>query len=202
MKDFNAQSKNAYNRIADRYDDSFDGKFTEGFKLFLLEKIALEDGDFVLDIACGNGTLLNMMSKMKNIRGFGIDISDRMIKNAVARFEHIRFQVAGCEKIPLPDDSADTVTVCAAYHHFPDTAAFAREAERVLKAGGQLYIAEVYLPAIFRIACNPFVFLTGAGDVKFYSPGEIQKTFEPCGFTCQDVYRKGHIQILHFRKNS
>lgn len=51
----------------------------------------------------------------------------------------------------------DLITVCAAYHHFPDVKAFAAESHRLLKTEGCLYIADVYYPALVRFLCNPFV---------------------------------------------
>ena len=94
----------------------------------------------------------------------------------------------------------DVISVCAAYHHFPDTAAFAKEAKRVLKPGGTIYIADVYLPAILRLLVNPFVPLSRAGDVKFYSPKEIALNFEQLGFETVDAKTTGHVQMVFVRK--
>ncbi|HBK41695.1 class I SAM-dependent methyltransferase [Proteiniphilum sp. UBA1028] len=38
-----------------------------------------------------------------------------------------------CEETPFLDQTFDTITVCSAYHHFPDAKGFAREAYRLLK---------------------------------------------------------------------
>ena len=133
MSNFNAKSKATYDKIAHDYDDSFDGKFTRKFKRLLADNITLEDNISVLDVACGNGSLLALLSEQKTIHGFGVDISDQMIKNAVVGNPDMEFHVAGCEAMPFENDTMDLLTVSAAYHHFPDVKAFANEAKRVLK---------------------------------------------------------------------
>ena len=61
MKSFNEKSRESYNEIADRYDNSVEGRFTLEFKHMLLTEIKAEQGERVLDVACGNGTLLSML---------------------------------------------------------------------------------------------------------------------------------------------
>lgn len=200
MKDYNEYSKIAYNNKADNYDDTPEGKFTKKFKDLLCEIMILEKGINILDVACGNGTLLKMLTAKNEIHGYGIDISDKMVSNAKKNCRDMVFKVAGCEEIPFESDFFESMTVCAAYHHFPDTDSFAREAARVLKKNGYLYIAEIYLPAIIRVLCNPFVKLSKEGDVKFYSPKEIVSNFEMHGFQCSRVVRRENVQIVCMQK--
>ena len=200
MRNFEAKSIKSYNEKADDYDNTFDGKFTVKFKHYLLEKIKLTVGDAVLDIACGNGTLLNMLSSKYNIIGKGVDISEKMIANARMKAPQMMFEVAGCESIPFDDETIDIITVCAAYHHFPNVRLFAKEAHRLLKENGTIYIADVYYSTIIRWIINPFVPLSKAGDVRFYSPNEIIKNFEAFGFEAINISINGHVQIVSLRK--
>lgn len=200
MNKFNKKSRAAYNKIADDYDNSPDGKFTAKFKKLLLLSIDLKENYNVLDVACGNGTLLAAMKKQKSINGFGIDIAEQMIKNAAELNPEMEFQAAGCEAIPFQNNSMDIITVCAAYHHFPDADAFAGEAKRLLKIGGKIYIADIYLSSFLRIILNPLVPLLKSGDVKFYSPNEITNTFSKHGFVKTDVKITDCIQIISMKK--
>ena len=200
MSDFNAKSKAAYNKIADDYENSPEGKFTRKFKRLLAEHIKLDENANVLDVACGNGSLLALLSKEKNINGFGIDLSDRMIKNAIANNPKMKFYVAGCEAMPFENDTMDVMTVSAAYHHFPDVKTFAKEAKRVLKENGKIYIADVYLNPVLRFICNPFVPLSKAGDVKFYSPRQIINLFNQFGFEKMDVILSDGVQMISMKK--
>ena len=127
-----------------------------------------------------------------------------MIENAISRNSNMDFRVAGCEKIPFADDSMDIITVCAAYHHFPDTGAFAREAKRVLRPGGMIYVADVYIPSFLRVMLNPFIPLLfyKDGDVKMYSPKEIIGNFERIGFEVADKIVKSNVQLVSLTKRS
>ena len=200
MDKFNEKSKIAYNKMADNYDNTHDGRFTLKFKQRLARHMTLKTGSSVLDVACGNGTFLAMLNKEVAIKGFGIDIAEQMIKNAAINNPQMEFHVAGCEDMPFGDGAMDIITVCAAYHHFPDVAAFAKEAGRVLKTGGQIHIAEIYLPAFVRLVVNPFVPLSRTGDVKFYSPKEIIGNLDSCGFGKADVKIQGIVQIISMTK--
>jgi len=200
MKAFAEKSRDNYNQIADEYDNSPDGKFTEKFKHFLLEDAQIKNNDKVLDIACGNGTLLKMFSGRYTINGYGVDISDKMIENARIKCPDMIFEVASCEHTSFEEQMFDVVTVCAAYHHFPNVKAFAKEASRIVKPKGLLYIADVYLPFIVRSIFNPFISLSKAGDVKLYSPKEICENFEAYGFEHISFKQEGNIQIIVLRK--
>lgn len=200
MNIFEEKSKRSYNRKAEIYEDSFDGKFTKNYKKKLMAKVSVRDGNSVLDVACGNGKFLKMLSKIADIYGFGIDISENMIKCAKKMNPTMNFHVAGCDKVPFEGETMDIVTVCAAFHHFPDINSFAREMHRVLKKDGVIYIAEVYLPYLFRVICNPFVKYSRAGDVKFYAPVEIMDCFSKVGFKIDNMSIEGMVQIVSMRK--
>ena len=201
VSSINEKNIKAYDKKADNYNNTADGKFTEKFKKLLSENIVMDDNASVLDVGCGNGTLLSKLSQVKKINGFGTDISPQMIKNASTRHPEFNFTVSDCENIPFGDQSMDIITVCAAYHHFPDVDAFALESNRIIKPNGSLYIAEIRLPAIIRPIANLFLPFSKDGDVKFYSAKEIANTFSSAGFSFVKVIKKGHIQIVQLQKN-
>jgi len=196
MRDYSEINRKAYDKKAKCYDETLDGKFTEGFKSLLLDNIHVRDNDSILDIGCGNGKLLSGIEKSNLIQGFGVDISPEMIRYAKECYPKFNFVVSGCENIPFEDNSMDIIIVCAAYHHFPSVDLFAKEAKRLLKQNGSLYIAEIYLPSIVRHIVNLFLPLSKDGDVKLYSPKEIVNTFTNAGFYVERIIKKGHIQIV------
>ena len=201
MVDFDERSRVAYNAKADDYDNSREGRFTRGFQRMLLSHMNWNEDQCVLDVACGNGSLLASINSRKPIRGYGIDISERMIANAITKNPDMDFRVAGCEKIPFADNAMDIITVCAAYHHFQDAAAFAKEAQRVLVTGGTVYVADLYIPSFLRLVLNPFVpLLLRDGDVRVYSLKDINRNFELFGFEEVNSIVEGNVQFVSLRK--
>ena len=63
MANFKNKSKTAYKEKADYYDYSDEGRFTQKFKDILLSLIVLEENSNILDVACGNGSLLAALNK-------------------------------------------------------------------------------------------------------------------------------------------
>jgi ubiquinone/menaquinone biosynthesis C-methylase UbiE len=203
MSNFSERSKTAYNMKADGYDHSSEGQFTNRVHHLLLPMLEWQENQRILDVACGTGTFLAAVNACKPIAGFGVDIAERMIKMAAAKNPGMEFRVSGCDRIPFADGSMDIVTVCAAYHHFPDVAAFAKEADRILKPGGMLYIADMFVPPLVRIVVNPFVpLLFKDGDVRFYSPKQITANFKRHGFDEIDTKTSGSVQIVSMQKVS
>ena len=199
MSNYSEKNITAYNAKAANYDNTIDGKFTAKFKGLLVAHMQVNEGNRVLDVGCGNGTLLRKIARTRPVKGFGADLSPQMITVAGERYPEFEFTVAGCESLPFEESSMDIITVCCAYHHFPDTDAFALEASRILRPGESLYIADVYLPPVVRQIANVFLPLSKDGDVRFYSREEISRTFSRVGLELVSVVRKGYIQILHLR---
>ncbi|MPM08706.1 Ubiquinone/menaquinone biosynthesis C-methyltransferase UbiE [bioreactor metagenome] len=200
MNKFEKRSRDAYNKKALDYDDTFEGKFTAAYNRLLLEAVGLQDGDAVLDVACGNGRLLKMLAGRHAIRGYGIDISENMVAQAKLQNPDMEFTACSCEHLPYPDAVMDAITVSAAYHHFPHVDIFAREALRVLKPKGKIYIAEVYYPLCYRVLFTPLLPLLKEGDVKFYSPEAIIRTLTRAGFAVPAKLLTGRIQLISARK--
>lgn len=200
MNKFEKRSQIAYDKKAIGYDDSFEGRFTSEFKSMLLDRVKIESGNNVLDVACGNGRLLNQFAVQNCFNGYGIDISDQMIQQAKLLNPSMRFSTGSCERIPYADNLFDVITVCAAYHHFPSVDRFSEEAYRLMKKGGSIYIAEIYYPPFLRMLYSPLIPLMREGDVKFYSPDEIMKTLSNAGFHDSNFIINGHIQIVSATK--
>ena len=200
MNIYEKRSKNSYDKKAENYDSTFDGKFTVKFKRMMCETVCINANATVVDVACGNGRLLNMLAEKNSFNGYGVYISDKMIEQAKKINPNMNFSVAGCEELPFENEKIDVITVCASFHHFPNIQKFAEEAERVMKKEGILYIAEVYLPTILRVMCNPFVKFSKAGDVKFYSPNEIVSLFEKNGFVKNGIEINGKVQIIKLQR--
>jgi Methylase involved in ubiquinone/menaquinone biosynthesis len=186
-----------YDSIANTYDTSFDGKFTADFKQRMLELCNVKDGDNVLDVGCGNGKLIYEISRMAQIKAYGIDISPNMIKECKKQYQNIEFAVTSGERLPFDDDSFDILTICCVLHHLHDPQKFFAEAKRVLVKGGILLVGEPQFPFIIRKLTDWIVSpLLKAGDNKLFSHKRLVEFFAANEFQIIEIENKDFKQII------
>ncbi len=195
------ESRIAYNKIASEYDMSREGQYTRFHIKELADTIDLNEGDVVLDIACGNGTLLRELSKKAKIQANGIDISENMIHAAKTRYPEMNFAARPCYPLEWGDESIDIITICCAFHHFDNPQGFVNECNRVLRKNGTVYMADPNFGAVLRFFANNFwVRFSKSGDVKIYSKKELEEFFYNSGFKTVQVYRKDKGLFLKAKK--
>jgi ubiquinone/menaquinone biosynthesis C-methylase UbiE len=113
----------------------------------------IRPGDTVLDLACGPANQLAQVARLNPQSHFiGIDLSSGMLTQAralVARkgMVNVEFRQADITDLRfLADASVDAVMSTLSLHHLPDVASLERalrEAARVLKPDGGLYLADL-----------------------------------------------------------
>jgi SAM-dependent methyltransferase len=114
----------------------------------LLDRLDLQLGEAVLDVACGPGSVTRLAATAVGRRGrvTGVDLSPAMLAIAQATpllpdAAPIEYQKAAADQLPVTEAEFD-VTIC---HHglqfFPDRAAALAETRRALRAGGRVGIA-------------------------------------------------------------
>lgn len=188
------RSKITYNNMAAEYDTSPEGRYTIPHKAELVKRVTLHDGDSVLDVACGNGTLLGELARKADVYAYGVDLSENMVAAARERHPNVTFQASPCVPLPFPDKSMDVITVSCAFHHFEDPRAFGEECMRVLKAGGTLYMAEPFFSPVVRWLANTIWFpFSKSGDVRVYSGKELCRILEDAGFGEAKTHRTGAV---------
>jgi ubiquinone/menaquinone biosynthesis C-methylase UbiE len=118
----------------------------------LLDLAQVADGQSVLDIGCGTGTLAIAAWQRSQPNGsvYGIDISAAMIAaaqrkgRAIARNASLRFLEGAAVALPFPDGMFDTVMVVTMMHMLPEPERLLtlKEASRVLRPGGRLLFVD------------------------------------------------------------
>ena len=188
-----------FDKRAASYDDGFEGKFSKKFYRVLLSRLDLAPSSKVLDVGCGTGYLLENMAERQAIQGYGIDATQNMIDIAKEKCPDMTIQTSACEKTPFDDGTFDILTACMAYHHFSDKSGFIKEAARILKTGGCLYIADPRFPFPVRKTINGVLRLFKVTG-KFFTPQEIADDFATYGFELVNVSCDGIVQVVALKK--
>jgi ubiquinone/menaquinone biosynthesis C-methylase UbiE len=110
----------------------------------LIERLAPAAGAQWLDLACGTGAIAELAAGA-GAEVTGIDLAPALIGTARARAAErgleIRYAVGDCERLEMPDASADVVASTCGVMFGPDHAATAAELARVTRPGGRIGLA-------------------------------------------------------------
>jgi demethylmenaquinone methyltransferase/2-methoxy-6-polyprenyl-1,4-benzoquinol methylase len=119
----------------------------EQYRRDALVRAGLGAGQSVLDIACGTGVLARHAQELvgPNARVLAMDPSLPMLAEAGGRGVRDR-AAAIAERLPLPDESIDFLSMGYALRHVADLGVAFREFRRVLKPDGRLLILEMVPP--------------------------------------------------------
>ena len=113
----------------------------------VLEVLALEAGERVLDIGSGPGLLARDMAEAVGAQGRvrGVDISADMLVLSKARCAAqpwVEFEIADAAGLPYPDAAFDAAVSTQVYEYVPDIPAALAELHRVLRPGGRALILD------------------------------------------------------------
>lgn len=113
--------------------------------LAMLERLVESAGKDVVDIGCGGGALVRDLAG-QGARMVGVEISAGQLAPALARdgASGARYLVGRAQALPLEDASVDLAVFMRTLHHVPagDLIQALREARRVLRQDGAVYVAE------------------------------------------------------------
>ena len=104
-----------------------------------LSRVELTPGQLVLDIGCGVGAFLRMITE-RGARAYGLDASEALLDLARARLPEADLRVGDMEALPYEDDTFDLVTGFNSFFFASDIVAALREAGRVAKPGAPVVI--------------------------------------------------------------
>jgi phosphatidylethanolamine/phosphatidyl-N-methylethanolamine N-methyltransferase len=141
--DFDRETvEQAYDRWAPVYDLVFGGVFSKGRKAAIAATNRI--GGRVLEVGVGTGISLPQYSSQ--LRIFGTDISEAMLRKAKRRVTDLGLKnveglaVMDAEKLEFPDHSFDVVMAQYVVTAVPNPEAALDEFARVLQVGGELII--------------------------------------------------------------
>ena len=142
--------------MAGNYD--YFSRFMESSAAEFLDRLPLDPGDRLLDVACGSGQLA-LLAARRGARVTGVDIAANWIEAARGRAAHeglaADFDQGDAEDLPYPDERFDIVATIYGAMFAPRPDRVARELARVCRPGGTIAMAnwtkEGFIGKMFQI---------------------------------------------------
>lgn len=145
MSDF----KEFFSRNAESYAKSSSHRSGEDLRV-LIDHLAPETSDMVLDLAAGTGFTSLALSKAVS-RVVAYDGTPQMLEQAKKLageqgIDNVDFVVGDVTSLPFEDGIFDILTCRRAAHHFADKGKFLSEAFRVTRKGGRFGLVDIARP--------------------------------------------------------
>lgn len=105
----------------------------------ILEALALQPGEHLLEIGCGGGLLLRE-ALAAGACATGLDHSESMVDLAREVAPEADIVLATAENLPFADETFDAVAMSIVFFFLDDPVLALRECRRVLRSGGRLAI--------------------------------------------------------------
>ena len=189
--------------FAERYETVLVPVIFEPWARELIRRAKPQDGEHILDLACGTGVVTRQLAQTALAAGSltGADFNGDMLEVARNSAENAGIDAqwveASADDLLFPDDRFDLAFCQQALQFFPDRAAALRELLRVVKPGGRVAFCVQR-----ELSCNPLLRAQANALDKHVGPqagdavraicslphGEtIRALFEEAGFTEIDV---------------
>ena len=200
----------AYDRWAPIYDLVFGGVFSKGRDAAI--QATNKIGGRVLEVGVGTGISLPLYSP--NVRIFGTDISEAMLKKAKQRVAEAHLKnieglaVMDAEKLEFPDNSFDVVMAQYVVTAVPNPEVALDEFARVLRPGGELIIltrvsADAGMRRVIERTLQPVVTRLGFRTADFSWSRYTDWLSGTKGMELAErrlIPPLGHFSLVRFRK--
>jgi ubiquinone/menaquinone biosynthesis C-methylase UbiE len=114
----------------------------------MLEESDIEKGEYILDLACGPGTIARMAAKEAGVNGrvLALDISSEMLEVAkakppIANSASIAYEESSASPLSFSENFFDKTICQQGLQFFPERSEALKEMARVTKPGGKIIVA-------------------------------------------------------------
>ena len=156
------QVSKMFDDVAHAYDKTNDLLSFGQAKLWrkkVLEKVAPQSGEKILDIAAGTGTS-SMALKLPGVEVVAADFSKGMLAEGKKRYPELEFVFADAMKLPFKNNEFDVVTMSFGLRNVQDRDKALGEFLRVLKPAGRLVICEFsHVPGLLGVFYRAYLTL-------------------------------------------
>lgn len=154
-----------------------------GIRDFISKRVAINDGDRILDAGCGFGVLSKAVDakiKKEGVPGterHAFDISADMLEAfKETGLESIELRRLDVRELSYDDDYFDLIVTSAMLEYVPDIDKGLASLGRCLRPGGRIYVLMSRKSPLNDLLFRPF------GDPKCYSPKELDAILAGAGF--------------------
>lgn len=163
----------------------------------IVDRVEALPGNYILDLGCGNGNIISLLKKRKKASYYGVDLSEKMIREAKKRVgKDVALTTADAMNLPFQDEMFDIVICNASFHHYTRPLTAVKEIKRVLKPGGTLVLGDPTCPALLRKLLNWGLHLSPSGDFRIYGKKDILPLFSENGFLVQNWKRLNYRSFV------
>lgn len=109
----------------------------------ILKETPIKNNSIILDVGCGTGNFLKLLSKNKTLELHGIDISPKMLKIAKNKLKkNVKLKLIPVEEMEY-ENQFDYVFSTESFHHYSNQEQAMKKFNLALKENGKLIVADL-----------------------------------------------------------
>jgi len=180
----------------------------------LLDYLSLQEGDRVIDVGCGMGVYLMLMTRLRRPQLYGLDLERNRLRRAHAEVAAARLVSADIRRLPFAPEAFDKALMSEVLEHVPDDEAALGAVHRLLRPGGVLAVSVPHAHYPFwwdpinrswtgvgghPIRRGPLVGIW-TNHERLYLPEELEARLERAGFVVEAIEEATHycFPFMHF----
>ncbi len=167
----------------------------------IFESVLTLDNQFILELGCGDAVTTRLIAetgKGRAVTATEVDIIQHTKNLLIDDLPNVDFVLCGSERIPVADNTFDTIFMFKSFHHVPKELMEQAldEVNRVLKPSGFVYISE----PIFAGAFNEILRLFHDEEVVRQAAFDaLQKAVDKGAFSLIDeIFFNAPVHFDHF----